>query len=389
MFSPIRKDFIFCEYQILESVVAKADTLLLIVAVCCLLWKQPTETIRGLRRLIQCCRRYGVEPLVEVFNKTELDYALSAGAKVVGINNRNLHSFTVGFEGTLSLLSQVPKEVQTVILSGIREASDFVPFTSQGIRHFLVGTSLVKAVNPTRFLAVLSETPPLLKITGITSPEEARCLRDLPIAMLGLFFSPSKRGSVSIEVAKEIRQVQGPRTPPPILSSPFSKLDEPDRYAVVLEKQSQQAHPLLVGIFVDENPENVNWIAQEVDLDFVQLDGDEVYQDLYCRPLIKTYSIPARDSDTDPMAQVDCRFPYLLLDIEVVQKNRASAEQRYPIQKLLETRPFIVAGVINSSELTSLVKEFRPWAIDISHGVETEGRVDLRKVKGILQILNL
>ncbi|CAE8715813.1 unnamed protein product, partial [Polarella glacialis] len=80
----LRKDFLTDEYQVLEALAHGADTLLLMVSIL------PQTRLRA---LIACCREHGMEPLVEVVTLTELKVALAAGARILGVNNRNLHTF--------------------------------------------------------------------------------------------------------------------------------------------------------------------------------------------------------------------------------------------------------------------------------------------------------
>ena len=112
----LRKDFITDPYQILEARLAGADTVLLIVAML---------TKKRLVDLLAFSRKYGMEPLVEVNNVDEMTIAISVGANVIGINNRNLHTFDVDMGTTVRLAQQVPKEeLILVALSGVSKPND-------------------------------------------------------------------------------------------------------------------------------------------------------------------------------------------------------------------------------------------------------------------------
>ncbi|CAL9728843.1 hypothetical protein MOUN0_E07030 [Monosporozyma unispora] len=140
----LRKEFIFSKYQILEARLAGADTVLLIV-------KMLTDP--ELKELYTfATREVSIEPLVEVNSKEELDRALAIGAKVIGVNNRDLHSFTVDLNTTSKLVDQTPKDTILIALSGILSPSDADSYKEQGVRGFLVGEALMKSNNVKQFI---------------------------------------------------------------------------------------------------------------------------------------------------------------------------------------------------------------------------------------------
>jgi anthranilate synthase/indole-3-glycerol phosphate synthase/phosphoribosylanthranilate isomerase len=128
----LRKEFIFEEYQILEARLAGADTVLLIV-------KMLDEAT--LTRLYRYSQSLGMEPLVEVNTADEMSIAVKLGAKVIGVNNRNLTSFEVDLNTTSRLLGQVPKETIVCALSGISGPQDVVAYQKNGVGAVLVGES--------------------------------------------------------------------------------------------------------------------------------------------------------------------------------------------------------------------------------------------------------
>ncbi|MFQ5380817.1 MAG: indole-3-glycerol phosphate synthase TrpC [Dehalococcoidia bacterium] len=135
----LRKDFIVDEYQVLEARAAGADSVLLIVAA---LDQQDLED------LVRTSRGLGMEPLVEINNRRELDRALEAGATLVGINNRDLRTFNVDLDTTDRLASAVPDSVLLAALSGVRGRSDIERFAAAGARAALVGETLMLAPEP-------------------------------------------------------------------------------------------------------------------------------------------------------------------------------------------------------------------------------------------------
>ncbi len=135
----IRKDFIVDPYQVAEAGAIGADCILLIVAA--------LNPVR-LKELSQCAADFALDVLVEVHNETELDVALSAGFDLIGINNRNLHTFHTDLDTTLRLAERVPEDKLIVTESGISTAADVKHMVSRGIYGFLIGETFMRADDP-------------------------------------------------------------------------------------------------------------------------------------------------------------------------------------------------------------------------------------------------
>ena len=142
----LRKDIIVDPYQVLEARHVGADAVLLIAALL------DTITLKNLRL---CAERYGMEALVEVHDEAELRRALDSGATLVGVNNRDLRTFEVRLDVSLSLAVIIPKGVTAVAESGIRNADDIRRLSDAGYRGFLVGEHLMRAASPGKALAEL------------------------------------------------------------------------------------------------------------------------------------------------------------------------------------------------------------------------------------------
>lgn len=140
----IRKDFLVDEYQVLESRAMGADCVLLIVAA--------LDAVQ-LADLNQQAHELGLDVLVEVHNREELELALSLPNKIIGINNRNLHTFDVSLETTFGLLQDIPKDRFVVTESGILTPADVQAMTNRGVYGFLVGESFMRADDPGAKLA--------------------------------------------------------------------------------------------------------------------------------------------------------------------------------------------------------------------------------------------
>jgi indole-3-glycerol phosphate synthase len=134
----LRKDFLIDEYQIVEARLAGADAVLLIAEI--------LDDI-AMTTLLQCARRMGMAALVEVHDEENLPRVLAAGADMIGINNRDLHSFTTNIEHTLRLRDQIPAEILLVSESGIYSRRDVERLEVAGVSAILVGESLMSAPN--------------------------------------------------------------------------------------------------------------------------------------------------------------------------------------------------------------------------------------------------
>ncbi len=143
----LRKDFTVCEYQIYEAKVIGASAVLLI---CALL---DTETIR---KWIEICDSLGLSALVEAHTEEEVKSALDAGARIIGVNNRNLKDFTVDLTTCTSLRKLVPKEILFVGESGIKTAEDVQELREAGVNGLLIGETLMRNADKKKALEELN-----------------------------------------------------------------------------------------------------------------------------------------------------------------------------------------------------------------------------------------
>ncbi len=147
----MRKDFIFDPWQVWETRANDADSFLLIVAVL-------EDAL--LRDLIALGREIGMEPLVEVHTGEELGRALAAGARIIGINNRDLKTLAVNVETSFELIGRIPHDCIAVSESGLRTHDDLAKLRAAGFDAFLVGTHLMLAPDPAAALSALLISSP-------------------------------------------------------------------------------------------------------------------------------------------------------------------------------------------------------------------------------------
>jgi len=135
----IRKDFIVDPYQLVEARVAGADAALLIVAA---LGRERLE------EMMQAAGALGLDTLVEVHDEEEVDIAVEAGAEIIGINNRDLHSLEVDLRTTFRLLADIPAGTVVVAESGITGRGDVRELEDAGVDAILVGEALMRVEDP-------------------------------------------------------------------------------------------------------------------------------------------------------------------------------------------------------------------------------------------------
>ncbi len=142
----LRKDFIIDTYQLFEARAAGADAVLLIVA---------ALDRQRLAALLREAQELNLDCLVEVHDEGETDIALAVGAQIVGVNNRNLHTFEVDIEAGFRLRERVPERVVMVAESGIRTRADALRLENAGIDAMLVGECLMREPDPGKAAAAL------------------------------------------------------------------------------------------------------------------------------------------------------------------------------------------------------------------------------------------
>ena len=139
----LRKDFIVDFYQIYESVILGANSILLIASV----------LNKDLKKFYKEAKEFNLEPLVEIHNKEELELALDCGCEIIGINNRNLNNFNTTLEVTENLISYIPKDRKIIAESGILKISDIDYMKSLGANGVLIGEMFMRNINNEEFIS--------------------------------------------------------------------------------------------------------------------------------------------------------------------------------------------------------------------------------------------
>ena len=462
----LRKDFILSKYQVLESRLWGADTILLIVSML-------PESL--LRELYAFSVSLGMEPLVEVNNAKEMEIALSLPAKVIGVNNRNLHNFQVDMATTSRLSDMVKgRDVILCALSGISSPADVKQYASEGVSGVLIGESLMRAKDPSAFIKHLlsvppssasptwTSQPPLVKICGIRNEAEALAVAEAGADFLGLMFAEKSKRAVDIKTAKAISHAIRTMRFNTVSESPGSP-DTGNNYpntpwlttqAARLSFSPKNTRPLLVGVFQNSPLDTILHITSEVQLDIVQLHGSEPFDWTHQIP-VPVIRVFHADSSTGKNLQGITRsglHHFVLLDsvrpdgsglsggsgqvvdwdlakkivndgemvnaysdrtevkedVDVAAVPPADNTGEIAISAPSESSdaavaepvvlpseqpqtgffplPIILAGGLNPENVAIAIQKVRPWAVDVSGGVENGDGTgkDIEKVKAFI-----
>lgn len=144
--SVLRKDFIIYPYQIYEAKAIGADAILLIVAIL---------DEKELKEYLDLAHSIGLGCLVEAHDETEVMTAIKVGAKVIGVNNRNLKDFTIDMNNSIRLRNLAPKDIKFVSESGIKTREDIVKLESNDVDAVLIGETLMRSADPIKMIKEL------------------------------------------------------------------------------------------------------------------------------------------------------------------------------------------------------------------------------------------
>jgi phosphoribosylanthranilate isomerase len=206
-----------------------------------------------------------------------------------------------------------------------------------------------------------------VKICGLTDAESAQAAVRAGADYIGMVFAPSKR-----------------------------QLNPPRAKEISNSIRGSKIRPLLVGVFVDSNPGEVNRIADYCQLDVVQLSGKESwYQCGQIKlPIIKALHISAGSKAETICAEIEKGYDWIsrerltfLLDTQSSQGGGSGKTFDWGIAREVAARfPVIVAGGLNPENVGGMIGKVNPWGVDVSSGVETEGKKDIKKIEEFVRI---
>lgn len=316
----LRKDFIVDARQVDESVALGADAILLIVR---------ALDDATLRSLYERARAHDLDVLVEVHDAAELDRALALDEATIGINNRDLATFHTDIDHGIALRERIPDGRVVVAESGISSAEQMGRLRRARFDAALIGESLVRAVDP---VALLGEMiVPSIKICGITRERDLDAAVALGVEWVGFVFADSPR-RIELDAAAEL--------------------------AATLPSGVRS-----VGVFMDADEQTIRRAIDAVWLDVVQLHGEEPAE------LCTAFEVPV--------------WKRLKIDGELEREAR-----RYEAEALLldpgagDGEPWdwqrcprlpgrvVLAGGLRPDNVGEAIRAVRPWAVDVSSGVE-------------------
>lgn len=220
--------------------------------------------------------------------------------------------------------------------------------------------------------------PPLVKICGLREIVHIDAAVASGADFVGVIFAESPR-RVSLEQARAIRARLGPRIP--ILDAEAS---------AVTAARRAVGRPLLVGVFADQAPETINRIAVGADLDLVQLSGGEhpALIGRLNRPVLRVLHVGPEDSSERLLAEARRLPPTItLLDTQDAARRGGSGRSfDWSIAAAVAAqRPLMLAGGLGPENVAAAVAQVRPWAVDVSSGVERAGRKDPAEIAAFIQ----
>ena len=356
----LRKDFTIDAYQLYEARELRASAVLLI---CALL--SPTQ----LSQYLGLADELGLSCLVEAHDPDEIGTALDAGARIIGVNNRDLHDFSIDLSTAAALRSLVPPNVLFVAESGVRTPVDAATIAATGADAVLVGEALMRAPDRRAALTAMRQaaTPdgvPRVKICGVRREADIPVLNETLPDYVGFVFAAGSRRRIDLATALRLR----------------AALDS--RIATV-------------GVFADQSVAEMVTAAMSGAVSILQLHGAESESVIAAvRAGAPTARIIKAVGVTDAASIVSAArlgADWLLLDSvagggsgerfdwTLVDEARSLAEaQGVPMP------PLFLAGGLDAETVQAGTDAVHPYAVDVSSGVESDGVKDPALVRAFI-----
>lgn len=345
----LRKDFTIDEYQIYEAKTLGASAILLI---CALL---DTDTLKN---YLDIAHSLGMSAIVEAHTAEEVQSALSAGARIIGINNRNLKTFDVNINNSLNLRSLVPDEIIFISESGIKTPHDVSALRKRKTDAVLIGETLMRCPNKKAMLEKLKgKVDTKIKICGIHRPQDIDFVNEAKPDYIGFVFYENSHRNVTPSQAKNLKNM---------LSNEIKA----------------------VGVFVDDDINYIAKLANDDIIDLIQLHGSESsdyiaeLKELTDKPIIKAIKIETPEDVQKIDISFNSNADYVMLD------SGKGSGKTFNWGLVGETeKPIFVAGGLNIENVVDAIEVFRPFAVDISSGVETNKVKDKQKIVEIVDLV--
>ncbi len=335
----LRKDFVIDSYQILEARYFGADAVLLI---------EEMLTDEELGSFIQQIDELGMDALVECHDRRGLRRVIDAGAEVIGINNRDLESLEVDPSNThrlLDTLSEAERErCLFVAESGLYSRSDVLAVEGMA-DAVLIGSAIMSSPVPEVKLKELTGEP-LVKFCGITSEEDASRALEAGADLIGLnFYDPSPRALDPGKAATIAHHVRG--------------------------------RALVVGVFVNADPNDVEQVHEWVGLDVIQCSGEETPEQI---ERLQEIGLPVMDAkqvkdeeSIEELMQSPAEYRMVdAFDEEVYGGSGKRLNDALVEQSDVDARELVAAGGLTPDNVEEVLERLDPLMVDVCSGIEEE-----------------
>lgn len=371
----LRKDFTVDARMIYEAKVLGASAVLLICSIL---------NDEELSEYVHLAHALGLSALVEAHDATEIDRALAAGARIIGVNNRNLATFEVDTTNSLRLRERA-KDVLFVSESGIKTREDVAQLESIGVDAVLIGETLMRSTNKAKTLSILRGDCPS-DTAHDAEPNIAASSKNTQTTCTDFLRNPSPAtehtyiktcGMTRLEDIAAVNETH-PDMCGFIINFPKSTR------SVSAEQQIELAARLdpticSVGVFVDAPITQIVALAHIGSIQAIQLHGNEdedyiAHLRKQCTlPIIKAFQI----KNANDLAKADASSA----DIVLLDSGQGSGKSFD--WSLLQTfaRPYLLAGGLNPQTIPEALNSLNPWGVDLSSGLETSGLKDREKIQ--------
>ena len=363
----LRKDFIVDEYMVHQAKAIGASAVLLICSIL---------SDEELARFVALAHELGLSALVEAYEPSEVPRALAAGARIVGVNNRDLRTFEVDFGRSIDLRGSVGPDRLFVSESGVATREDVARLEAANVDAVLIGEVLMRARDKRAMLDDLRGAKPA---RATSAPGVAEAPRESSLAKVKLC-------GLTCDADVDAALAAAPDMCGFVVDFPKS------HRSVSLERAARLGRRLAgggierVGVFVDEDIDAIASLAAAGAIDAVQLHGCE--DDAYVRRLRGALGRGVRiiqafrvgDARALAAAQ-ESAADMVLLDSGQGSGRAFDWSLLAPGAASRPARPFILAGGLGPDNVADAIRLVRPWGVDMSSGIETRGRKDPEKMK--------
>jgi phosphoribosylanthranilate isomerase len=231
-----------------------------------------------------------------------------------------------------------------------------------------------------------------IKLCGLRTPHDAEIAASLGVEFIGLVFAERSRRRLTVEEAKRVVSALSPRPAPRqvLVHAGIPAAPWFDRCAAAFDERLAESHPLVVGVFADQPPALVNGVADAAGLDVVQLSGSEPWEQALTirRPVIKALRVGAGMPPDALVAECEVGTAAACLLDTAVEGEQGGTGQVFDWQVaagVARQTPCMLAGGLTPLNVAEAIRIVRPWAVDVSSGIESDGVKDEAKMRAFVQ----